>query len=96
MICSKKKKLQDLGLLIMKNNLQLQFVENVWFKFLILCLCPRVVFLFRKKKSQEILPNLVEKTKEIYVLPKLINVFLPHQALICGCQKERMIYLLLL
>jgi hypothetical protein len=45
----------------------------MWFKFLILHLCPKVVFLSRKKISTEILPNLVEKMKEIYVLPKLIN-----------------------
>jgi hypothetical protein len=31
------------------------------------------VFRFLKKNSQEILPNLVEKTKQIYVLPKLTN-----------------------
>jgi hypothetical protein len=31
------------------------------------------VFLFRKQFFQEILPNLVEKTKQVYVLPKLTN-----------------------
>jgi hypothetical protein len=65
--------LQDLGLLIMKNNLPLQFVESVWFKRLILHLFPRVVFPSIKQFSQEILPNLVEKTKQVYVLPKLID-----------------------
>jgi hypothetical protein len=57
----------------MKNNLPLQFVESVWFKHLILHLSPRIVFLSRKQFSQEILPNLVEKTKQVYVLPKLID-----------------------
>jgi hypothetical protein len=57
----------------MKNNLSLQFVENIWFKHLILNLSPRVMFLSRKQFSQEILPNLVEKMKQVYVLPKLIN-----------------------
>jgi hypothetical protein len=36
--------LQNLGLLIMKNNLPLQFVESVWFKCLILHLFHKVVF----------------------------------------------------
>jgi hypothetical protein len=53
--------LQDLGLLNVKNNVPLQFVESVWSKHLILHLCPRAVFLFRKKDYQEILPNLVGK-----------------------------------
>jgi hypothetical protein len=56
-----------------KNNLPLQFVESVWFKRLILHLSPRVVFPSRKQFSQEILLNLVEKTKQVYVLPKLID-----------------------
>ncbi len=39
----------------------------------VLHLSPRVVFPSRKQFSQEILPNLVEKTKQVYVLPKLID-----------------------
>ncbi len=31
------------------------------------------MFPSRKQFSQEILPNLVEKTKQVYVLPKLID-----------------------
>ncbi len=58
--------LWDLGLLIMKNNLSLQFVENVWFKHLISHLFPRVVFPSRKHFFQEILPNLVEKMKQVF------------------------------
>jgi len=55
--------LQDLGLLIMKNNLTLQFVESVWFKHLILHLSHGVVFLSRKNFFEKILSNLVKKTK---------------------------------
>ncbi len=40
--------LQDFGLLIMKNNLQLQFAKSVWFKHLILHLCLNIVFLSKK------------------------------------------------
>jgi hypothetical protein len=54
---------QDLGHLIVKNNLPLQFVESVYFKCLILHLSHRVVFPFRNLFSQEVLLNLVEKTK---------------------------------
>jgi len=57
----------------MKNNLPLQFVESIWFKCLILHLFPKVVLFFRKKCFQEILLNLVGKTKQVYVLPKLTN-----------------------
>jgi hypothetical protein len=37
----KKEFLKDLGLLIIKNNLPIQFVESMWLKCLILCLCPK-------------------------------------------------------
>jgi hypothetical protein len=63
MMCDKKNFLQDISLLIVKNNLPLQFVESVWFKHLTLHLSPKVVFPFRKSFSQEILLNLVEKMK---------------------------------
>ncbi len=59
--------LQSLGLLIMKNNLPLQFVESIWFKCLILHLFPKVVLYYRKHFFQEILLNLVENMKQLYV-----------------------------
>jgi hypothetical protein len=46
--------LQELGLLIVKRNLPLQFVESVWFECSILHLFPIVMFLSRKQFSQEI------------------------------------------
>jgi hypothetical protein len=67
--------MQDLGLLLVKNHLLIQFVESTWSKHLamhiIMHLCSRVVFLSRKWFSQEVLLDLVEKTKQEYVLPKL-------------------------
>jgi hypothetical protein len=67
--------MQDLGLLLVKNHLHIQFVDSTWLKHLamhiIMQLCSRVVFLSRKWFSQEVLPDLVEKTKQKYVLPKL-------------------------
>jgi hypothetical protein len=80
----------------MKNNLLLQFVESVWFKCLILYLIFRIVFPSRKQFSYEILLNLVKKTKNIYVLPKLTNYIYAIQALTCECQRVHMIYLFLL
>ncbi len=35
---------EDLGFLIVKNNLRIQFVDSVSFKILILNLCPRINF----------------------------------------------------
>jgi hypothetical protein len=65
--------LQNLNFLIVKNQLPLQFVDNVWFKHVILHLCPQVVFPSKKQFSYEILLKLVEKMKQLYVLPKLGN-----------------------
>ncbi len=63
--------MENLALLIVKNYLPLQFVENVWLKCLVLQLCFSVQFPFWKLFSNIILLELVEKTKETYVLPLL-------------------------
>jgi hypothetical protein len=68
-----KEFLEDLGLLIVKNNLPILFMENVWLKRLILHLFPKLNFRFRIQFSQEILLGLVEKIGQIYVLPILIE-----------------------
>ncbi len=57
--------------LILKNHLPLQFVKNVWLKHLVLQLCLHVQFLSQFFFSHIVLPKLVEKTKETYVLPLL-------------------------
>ncbi len=67
--------LEDMGLLIVKNNLPIQFVENIWLKLLVLCLCPKLNFPSKRQFSQEILPWLVEKTSQQYVLPTLADYF---------------------
>ncbi len=47
----------------------------------------------RKSFSWEILPNLVQKTKDVYVLQEFFDVCqLPH-VLICGYQKALMTFL---
>ncbi len=43
-------------------------VESQWIQKFILLLCQRVVLHFRKQFSKEILSELVEKTKQLYVL----------------------------
>jgi len=55
---------KDLGLLIVKNNLPTQFVENMWLKHLILHLCPKLNFLSKRQFSKDILPRFVEKTNQ--------------------------------
>ncbi len=57
--------------MVVKNHLPVQFVENTWLKRLVMHLCPRVVFPLKKTFSQEVLVDLMEKTKEEYLLPKL-------------------------
>jgi len=68
-----KEFLEDFGLLIIKNNLPIQFVESIWLKWLALCSCPKLIFSFRKQFSQEILLRLVEKTKQFHVLFALVE-----------------------
>jgi hypothetical protein len=58
-----KEFLEDLGFFIVKTNLQIWFVENMWLKCLILCWCQKLNFPFKRQFSQEILLGLVEKTK---------------------------------
>jgi len=43
-----KQFLKNFGLLIVKNNLPIQFVESMWLKRLILCICPKLNFPFRR------------------------------------------------
>jgi len=71
MMWNKKMFVENLALLIVKNHLALQFVENVWLKHLVLQLCPHVQFPFQKLFSNIFLLKLVEKIKEMYVLPLL-------------------------
>ncbi len=55
--------LEDLGILIVKNHLPLQFVKSSWLKRFSMHLCPKIVFLSKKQFSNELLLGLVEKTK---------------------------------
>jgi hypothetical protein len=66
---------ENLGLLIVKNNLQIQFVETMWLKHLVLCLCPKLNFPSKRQFSQEILLRLVEKTNQQYGFPTLVDYF---------------------
>jgi hypothetical protein len=62
-------------------------------KHLVMHLCPIVVFPLKKLFSQETLVNLVEKTKQEYMLHELKQNIMQHLILICGCQKVHMIFL---
>jgi hypothetical protein len=39
---------EDMGLLIVKNHMHVQFVENLWMKCLCLHLCSKLVFISKK------------------------------------------------
>jgi len=62
---------EDLALLICKNHLFTHFLESPW-------LNPHIVFPFRKIFSQEILPNLVQKVKDVYVLLELFFMYVSY------------------
>jgi hypothetical protein len=47
-----KKIVENLGLIIVKNHLPIQFVDSIWLKCLVLQLYLYVVFLSRKTFSQ--------------------------------------------
>jgi hypothetical protein len=66
---------KNLGLLIIKENLPIQFVESMWLKCLILHLCPKLNYPYRRQFSQEILLRLVEKTSYQYVILALVDYF---------------------
>jgi hypothetical protein len=63
----------NLVLLVLKNHLPIQFVENILLKRLIMKLCPCVVFPSKKHFCEEMFLDLVEETKQLFVLPILIN-----------------------
>jgi hypothetical protein len=60
--------LEDLVILIVKNQLPMYLVESHWFKRFSLHMHPRVVLPSRKQFSRNVLPKLVEKIKQ-FVCP---------------------------
>jgi hypothetical protein len=46
-------------------------VENNWLKKYSMHLFPRIVFPFRKQVFRELLPGLMDKTKQLYILQAL-------------------------
>jgi hypothetical protein len=40
--------LENLGILVLKKNLPMLFMDSMWLKHLVLHLCPRVNFSFKK------------------------------------------------
>jgi hypothetical protein len=48
MLKVKVREQNDMGLLLVKNHLLMQFVESIWIKHLYLHLCSKLVFPFRK------------------------------------------------
>jgi len=52
-------------------------VESSWLKRFNMHLCPRIVFPSRKQNFHTLLLGLVEKTKQLYVLPTLVECHFP-------------------
>jgi hypothetical protein len=63
-----------LGLLVVKIHLAIQFVDSISLKHLVMQLWPQVVFPSQKTFNQEMLLNLVEKTKPTCVLLILVYI----------------------
>jgi len=59
-----KELFEDLGLLIVKYNLLIYFVENMWLKRLIFHFYPKLNFPSKRQFSQDILPKIVKKTNQ--------------------------------
>ncbi len=51
----------------------MQFVESVWLERFVMHFCPRLMFPSKKQIFQEVLPKLVEKCMQKYVLPLLAD-----------------------
>jgi hypothetical protein len=75
-ILSKNKFVKDLCLLIVKNNLPIQFMESIWLKHLVLRFCPKLISPFKRQFPQDILLGLAEKTNQLYVVLSLAKCYL--------------------
>jgi hypothetical protein len=77
-VVQQKQIFQDLTFWVVKNHFLIQFVENTWLKHFVMHLCARVLFPSKQMFSQEVLVDLVEKTKQkYYVLFKLKQCYSP-------------------
>lgn len=63
--------LEDLALYTVKAHQLLSSVENVWLRRLLLSQCPRILFPSRLEFLDDVIPKLVSKTLEKYVVPSL-------------------------
>ncbi len=68
-----KQILEDLALLIIKSHMPVHFVESPWLKRFALQLNLHIVFMSKKIFQQDVIPTLVQKTKEDYVLLELFQ-----------------------
>jgi hypothetical protein len=64
-----KQFLQDIGFLVVKSHLPIQFVGSTWLKCVAMHLSLRIVFPSKSLFSQEVLLDLVKENKQEYVLP---------------------------
>jgi hypothetical protein len=64
---------EDLVLYIAKGYHLLSYVENPWLRHMVLRQCLHVVFPSQHQLVTNVLPNIVEKTREKCVLPSLAS-----------------------
>jgi hypothetical protein len=50
-------------------------VESIWLKHSVLCICPKLNFPSKRQFSQDILPRLLEKTNQLYVVLALAKCY---------------------
>ena len=77
--------LEDLLLYMAKSYRPLSSIEDIWLRRMCLRIDPHIVFPSRRQLSEEILPAMVEKTMERYVIPNLESCVSAMPPLICRC-----------
>jgi len=90
MLCNKQF-LQDVGFLVVKSHLPIQFAGSPWLKCVAMHLSSRIVFLSKTLFSQEVLLDLVKENKQEYVLPSWKHVIMQQNTY--GYQKDCMMFL---
>ncbi len=65
--------IEDLILMIAKENMPLFVVESPWLRQMVLCLCGQVKFPFRKQLVCEHIPALLQITMATYVFLAIVQ-----------------------
>jgi hypothetical protein len=77
--------LEDLVLYICKGYKPLSTCKNIWLRSLVIHQCLCVNFLSCSNLLEHVLPEIIQKTMNLHVLPSLKTITIFLQALIFGC-----------